>query len=81
MFKATMKCFPYLALLIWSANGNMEFSVHTGPEKFRMLRKGTEDEKNDGPDDGALEVISDAVSNYWSVTKELFKDLWSRITG
>ena len=40
-----------------------------------------EDENDDGPDDGALEIISDTVSDYWSITKELFKDLWSQITG
>ena len=36
---------------------------------------------DDGPDEGTLEVINGAVSDYWSITKKLFKDLWSQITG
>ena len=36
---------------------------------------------DDGPDEGTLEVINGAVSDYWSITKNLFKDLWSQITG
>ena len=34
---------------------------------------------DDGPDDGFLDVIGDSAFDYWSVTKDLVKNLWSAI--
>ena len=31
---------------------------------------------DDGPDDGTLQEIGDAVVDYWSATKNLLKDIW-----
>ena len=31
---------------------------------------------DDGPDDGTLQEIGDAVVDYWSTTKNLLKDIW-----
>ena len=38
-----------------------------------------DDDDDDGPDDGSLHVISSAVGDYWSITKDLIKNLWSSI--
>ena len=34
---------------------------------------------DDGPDDGALQEIGDAVVDFWSATKTLFKHIWSSV--
>ena len=34
---------------------------------------------DDGPSDSVVESIGDATISYWSVTKKLFKDLWSAV--
>ena len=31
---------------------------------------------DDGPDNGTLQEIGDAVVDYWSATKNLLKDIW-----
>ena len=37
-------------------------------------------DEEDGPDEGALGIIGDAVIDYWSITKNLFTDIWNHIT-
>ena len=37
-------------------------------------------DEDDGPDEGALGIIGDAVIDYWSITKNLFTDIWNHIT-
>jgi surface protein len=34
---------------------------------------------DDGPDDGTLQEIGDAVVDYWSATKNLFKVIWGAV--
>jgi sugar lactone lactonase YvrE len=34
---------------------------------------------DDGPDDGTLQEIGDAVVDYWSATKTLLKDIWAAV--
>ena len=34
---------------------------------------------DDGPDDGTLQSIGDAVVNYWSATKNLLKAIWGAV--
>ena len=38
-----------------------------------------DDDDDDGPDTAVVQAIGDATVDYWSTTKNLFKDLWNRI--
>ena len=38
-----------------------------------------DDNDDDGPDTSVVQAIGDAAVDYWSTTKDLFKDLWNRI--
>ena len=34
---------------------------------------------DDGPADSVVEIIGDATTSYWSITRNLFKDLWNAV--